>query len=80
MAVSPRHMAVEITGLETALPDAQKDSGASHRCSDKAIDGFCQSTGSAENSLSSETEKELLFCGDAAARRSVGGMSADCDC
>ena len=25
MAVSPRHMAVEITGLETALPDAQKD-------------------------------------------------------
>ena len=25
MAVSPRHMAVEITGLETALPDVQKD-------------------------------------------------------
>ena len=25
VAVSPRHMAVEITGLETALPDAQKD-------------------------------------------------------
>ena len=42
-AVSPRHMAVEITGLETTLPDAQKDRrGPRTDATDKAIDGFCQ--------------------------------------
>ena len=44
VAVSPRHMAVEITGLETALPDAQKDRrGPRTDAPDKAIDGFIKS-------------------------------------
>ena len=63
MAVSPRHMAVEITGLETALPDVQKDRrGPRTDAPDQAIDGFCQSTGlSREQLVKRETEKGAFY-------------------
>ncbi len=63
MAVSPRHMAVEVTGLETALPDAQTDRrGPRTDAPDKAIDGFCQSTGLSRDQLvTRETEKGAFY-------------------
>ena len=63
MAVSPRHMAVEITGLETALPDAQTvRRGPRMDAPDQAIDGFCQSTGlSREQLVTRETEKGTFY-------------------
>ena len=62
-AVSPRHMAVEITGLEDALPDSRTERrGPRTDAPDKAIDGFCQSTGLARDQLESrETEKGTFF-------------------
>ena len=77
MAVSPRHMAVEITGLETALPDAQKDRrGPRTDAPDKAIDGFCQSTGlSREQLVKRETEKGAFYF---AVMQQQGAVLAEC--
>ena len=63
IAVSPRHMAVEITGLETALPDAQTERrGPRIDAPDKAIDGFCQSTGLSRDQLEKrETGKGAFY-------------------
>ncbi|MEC7706273.1 MAG: glycine--tRNA ligase subunit beta, partial [Pseudomonadota bacterium] len=77
MAVSPRHMAVEITGLETALPDVQKDRrGPRTDAPDKAIDGFCQSTGfSREQLVKRETEKGPFYF---AVMQQQGAVLAEC--
>ena len=77
MAVSPRHMAVEITGLETALPDAQKDKrGPRTDAPDKAIDGFCQSTGlSREQLVKRQTEKGAFYF---AVMQQQGAVLAEC--
>ena len=62
-AVSPRHMAVEVTGLEAALPDSRTERrGPRTDAPDKAIDGFCQSAGLTRDQLESrETEKGTFF-------------------
>ena len=63
MAVSPRHMAVEVTGLEAVLPDSRTERrGPRTDAPDKAIDGFCQSAGLSRDKLESrETEKGTFF-------------------
>ena len=63
MAVSPRHMAVEVTSLETVLPDALTERrGPRADAPDKAIDGFCQSTGLSRDQLvTRETEKGAFY-------------------
>ena len=77
VAVSPRHMAVEITGLETTLPDAQKDRrGPRTDAPDKAIDGFCQSTGlSREQLVKRQTEKGAFYF---AVMQQQGAVLAEC--
>ena len=76
-AVSPRHMAVEITGLETALPDAMTDRrGPRTDAPDRAIDGFCQSTGLSRKQLvARETEKGTFYF---AIIKQQGAVLADC--
>ena len=62
MAVSPRHMAVEITGLETALPDAQKDRrGRAQMLLIRRLMAFVNQQALAENSLSSARRKKEPF-------------------
>ena len=63
LAISPRHMAVEVTGLETVLPDSRTERrGPRTDAPDKAIDGFCQSAGVTRDALESrETEKGTFF-------------------
>ncbi len=63
MAVSPRHMAVEVKGLETALPDAQTERrGPRTDAPDRAICGFCHSTGLSRDQLvMRETEKGAFY-------------------
>ena len=77
MAVSPRHMAVEVTGLERALPDAQTDRrGPRTDAPDKAIDGFCQSTGLSRDQLvTRETEKGAFYF---AVIKQQGAVLAEC--
>ena len=51
-AISPRHMAVEITGLEARLADSVSERrGPRSDAPDKAIDGFCQSAGLSRDAL-----------------------------
>jgi glycyl-tRNA synthetase beta chain len=59
LAVSPRHMAVEVNSLETVLPDSKAERrGPRKDASDKAIEGFCQSSGlSRDQLITRETEK-----------------------
>ena len=77
MAVSPRHMAVEIGGLEKALPDAQTDRrGPRTDASDKAIDGFCQSTGLCRDQLvKRETGKGTFYFAEI---QQKGAVLAEC--
>ena len=77
MAVSPRHMAVEITGLETALPDMQTDRrGPRIDAPDNAINGFCQSMGLTRDQLViSETEKGTFYF---AVTNQQGAVLTDC--
>ena len=76
LAVSPRHMAVEVTGLETALPDSSTERrGPRTDAPDKAIDGFCQSTGLAREDLEvRSTDKGEFFF---AALQQSGAVLAD---
>ena len=63
-AISPRHMAVEITGLEARLADRVSERrGPRSDAPDKAIDGFCQSAGLTREALHvRETDKgSFLF-------------------
>ena len=51
-AISPRHMAVEITGLEARLANSVSERrGPRSDAPDKAIDGFCQSAGLSRDAL-----------------------------
>ena len=77
MAVSPRHMAVEIEGLETALPDVQTDRrGPRADAPAKAIEGFCQSTGLGKEELvTRETEKGSFYF---AIIKQQGAVLTDC--
>ena len=63
LAVSPRHMAVEVTGLEAVLPDRSEERrGPRTDAPDKAIDGFCQSAGISRDQLESrDTEKGTFY-------------------
>ena len=77
MAVSPRHMAVEITEVETTLPDAQTERrGPRMDAPDKAIDGFCQSTGLSRDQLvKRETKKGAFYF---AVIQQKGAVLAEC--
>ena len=63
LAVSPRHMAAEVTGLEASLPDAREERrGPRTDAPDKAIDGFCQSAGLSRDQLEArQTEKGTFY-------------------
>ena len=81
MAFSPGQMAVELSGLETALPDAQMDRrGLRTDVPNKAIDGFCQSTGLNREQLVKRDWKRGAFIFVSSAARLAFVMSADCDC
>ncbi len=63
VAISPRHMAVEVAGLEARLAD-QTIERRGPRCDapDKAVEGFCQSAGIVRNDLEIRvTEKGCFF-------------------
>ena len=63
VAISPRHMAVEVAGLEARLADQTIERrGPRSDASDKAVDGFCQSAGIARDDLEiRDTEKGSFF-------------------
>ena len=76
-AISPRHMAVEITGLQTALADSQTERrGPRTDAPDKAIDGFCQSTGltRAELEVRTTDKGDFFF----AVTETKGAVLAEC--
>ena len=77
IAVSPRHMAVEIIGLESALPDTRKERrGPRIDAPDKAINGFCQSIGlSRDQLIHRETEKGVFYF---AVTKQQGAVLTDC--
>ena len=61
-AISPRHMAVEITGLADRLDDMVVERrGPRSDAPDKAIDGFCQSVGLAREQLVEEVTEKGSF-------------------
>ena len=61
-AISPRHMAVEITGLEARLADSVSERrGPRSDAPDKAIDGFCLSAGLSRDALEVRTTDKGSF-------------------
>lgn len=62
-AISPRHMAVELEGLEAHLPASQTERrGPRADAPDKAVDGFCQSAGLSRDQLElRDTDKGAFF-------------------
>ena len=61
-AISPRHMAVEITGLADRLDDMVVERrGPRSDAPDKAIDGFCQSVGLPRDQLVEEVTEKGSF-------------------